>query len=136
MAITGLNHINIRAEQPLLDRLRDFYRDALGLEQGHRPDFPADGYWLYAGSLPVLHLYEAAPGQNRPETKRGPIDHFAFDCTDFSTVAETLGQKGIAFSVKHLPGSGNPQIFLFDPAGNRVELQFAPPPADGLDDGA
>ncbi len=136
MTITGLNHINIRAEQPLLDRLRDFYRDVLGLSEGYRPPFAAAGYWLYAGTCPVLHLYEAAPGQNRPETARGPVDHFAFDCDDFASTRDRLKRLGISFTAKVLPETGNPQIFLFDPAGVRVELQFAPPSSDGLDDGA
>lgn len=136
MAITGLNHINIRAEQPLLDALKHFYRDVLGLTEGYRPPFQADGCWLYAGPLPLVHLYEAAAGQNRPETARGPIDHFAFDCEDLNATKARLHGFGIAFTVKSLPETGNPQIFLFDPAGNRIELQFAPPSADGLDDGA
>lgn len=136
MAIRGLNHINIRAEQPLLDHLRDFYRDVLGLEEGYRPPFAAAGYWLYAAGMPVLHLYEAAPGQNRPETTRGPIDHFAFDCSDLDAMTARLTGAAVAHTVKHLPEAGNRQIFLFDPAGNRVELQFEPPAADGLDDGA
>lgn len=136
MAITGLNHINIRAEQPLLDRLRDFYRDALGLVEGYRPPFQAAGTWLYAGNLPILHLYEAAPGENRPEKTRGPIDHFAFDCEDLTAMKARLHRLGIAFTAKALPETGNPQLFLFDPAGNRIELQFASSSADGLDDGA
>ncbi len=136
MAVTGLNHINIRAEQPLLESLRHFYRNVIGLTEGYRPPFAADGHWLYAGGLPILHLYEAAPGQNRPETARGPIDHFAFDGTDFSKTVADLREKGVAFTIKALPATGNPQIFLFDPAGNRVELQFPSPAADGLNDGA
>ena len=125
MTVTGLNHINLRAEQPLLDRLRDFYRDVIGLKTGYRPPFPAPGYWLYAGSLPVMHLYEAAPGENPPAAKRGPIDHFAFDCTGYQATLDRLEGLGLHFSTKFLPETGHGQIFLIDPAGNRVELQFA-----------
>lgn len=136
MTITGLNHVNIRAEQPLLERLRIFYRDLLCLTEGYRPPFQADGCWLYAGDTPVLHLYEAAPGQNCPVTERGPLDHFAFDCNDLAGMKRRLQGAGIAFHEKSLPETGHPQLFLFDPAGVRVELQFPPPSADGLDDGA
>ena len=35
--ITGLNHVNLRAPAALLDTLRDFYRDDLGMAVGARP---------------------------------------------------------------------------------------------------
>ncbi|MBB4064608.1 VOC family protein [Gellertiella hungarica] len=137
MTIQGLNHVNIRAEQPLLDSLRDFYCHVLGLREGERPPFPSPGYWLYAGQLPVVHLYEARPGENRPTVQRGPVDHFAFDAVDPSAVAARLRSMGVPFERKTLPAMGQVQIFLIDPAGNRVELQFPPATAaDGLDDGA
>lgn len=125
MGITGINHINIRASQPLLDRLRDFYRDVLGLSLGYRPPFAGFGYWLYAGDAPLIHLYEAVPGRNLPHAERGAIDHFAFTCENRSTMEERLKRLSIEFESKSIPATGHGQIFLTDPAGNRVELQFA-----------
>ena len=125
MSIQGINHINIRASQPLLDKLRDFYRDVLGLKEGYRPPFAGFGYWLYAGEAPLIHLYEAVPGKNLPYRERGAIDHFAFTCENRPAFETHLNGLGLVFESKTIPATGHGQIFLADPAGNRVELQFA-----------
>ncbi len=65
MPTRGLDHINFHAQRKLLDALKDFYCDVVGLEVGARPDFPRFGYWLYAGGHPVVHLYESAPTEAR-----------------------------------------------------------------------
>lgn len=126
MGITRIDHINIRASRPLLERLRDFYRDVMGLAEGYRPPFAGFGYWLYAGDAPLVHLYEAVDGRNHPYPERGAIDHFAFACEDRARVEERLAGLGLSYETKEIPATGHGQIFLTDPAGNRVELQFAP----------
>ena len=59
MPAIGFSHYNLRAPRALLDELREFYCDVVGLELGARPPFRSFGYWLYAGGHPVLHLSEA-----------------------------------------------------------------------------
>ena len=49
MAVRGFDHYNLRAARPMLDELRDFYRDVVGLTVGDRPPFRRFGYWLYSG---------------------------------------------------------------------------------------
>ncbi|MEO7245237.1 MAG: hypothetical protein ABIX12_08835 [Rubrivivax sp.] len=39
MPALSLNHVNLSAEQPMLDALRDFYVDVIGLHVGWRPPF-------------------------------------------------------------------------------------------------
>jgi hypothetical protein len=56
MAINGLNHFNIIAPAELMETVRDFYINVVGLSEGYRPDFGIAGHWLYAGDAPVLHL--------------------------------------------------------------------------------
>ena len=58
MPVLGLSHFNLRASRPLLDKLKDFYVDVVGLRPGFRPPFQRFGYWLYAGDSDVLHLTE------------------------------------------------------------------------------
>lgn len=126
--ITGLNHINLRAPAALLAVLRDFYRDALGLEVGHRPPFNTSGFWLYAGGQPVLHLSEQAPGevQRRPVDAAAPTtyDHTAFSGTDAEATAEHLRALGVPFRESRSALTGQHQFFLQDPAGNGVEINF------------
>jgi len=130
MATHGLNHINIRADRALLDSLRDFYCDVLGLHEGFRPPFPGFGYWLYAEGVTeaaAIHLYEAEPGEVRQKESPTYLDHFAFDCTNRIAVEETLNQAGVPYQTMTIPLTGQVQLFVVDPAGNRVELNFATP---------
>lgn len=131
MSVRELNHYNLRAARPVLDRLRDWYRDTLGLEVGERPPFNNFGYWLYAGANPILHLSEAAPGEEHPAPGAGTFDHVAFTCTDFDATRARLDARGIAYRVADVPMTRQRQIFLEDPAGNGVELNFALPGRDG-----
>lgn len=128
----GLNHINLRAHRALLDALRDFYCDAVGLREGFRPPFPGFGYWLYAEGVEdkaAIHLYEAEPGEDRRTDAVTTLDHFAFDCTDRPEVEATLQRLGIDYRTAVIPLTGQVQLFVRDPAGNRVELNFGAPDA-------
>lgn len=126
--ITGLHHFNLRAPAGLLVVLRDFYRDALGLTPGPRPDFGTPGHWLYAGGQPVLHLSEQAAH----EVPRGPVnpaapttyDHTAFAGTDPAATAAHLRALGVSFRESRSAVTGQHQFFLHDPAGNGVEINF------------
>jgi catechol 2,3-dioxygenase-like lactoylglutathione lyase family enzyme len=126
--ITGLHHLNLRAPAELLAVLRDFYRDALGLEPGPRPNFGTFGYWLYAGGHPVLHLSEQAPHEplRRAVNPAAPTtyDHTAFAGTDPEATAAHLRQLGVAFDESRSAVTGQHQFFLQDPAGNGVEINF------------
>jgi catechol 2,3-dioxygenase-like lactoylglutathione lyase family enzyme len=63
MSVVGFNHYNLRAPRELMEQLKAFYCDVLGLTQGKRPPFDSFGYWLYAGDQCVLHLSEAQPDE-------------------------------------------------------------------------
>jgi glyoxylase I family protein len=124
MGVQGLDHYNLRAERAMLDRLRDWYRDAIGLEVGERPPFRFHGYWLYAGGQPILHLSEAAPGEAHPAPGSGTFDHVAFECTGLSAMRRRLDSLRIAYRIAEVPLTQRRQVFLHDPAGNGVELNF------------
>ena len=125
MTIRAVDHVNIRARREVLDTLQAFYCDVLGLAVGPRPPFPRPGYWLYAGGQAVVHLYEAEPGETRTTRDDHTLDHFAFACVDLAAVEATLQRCGVGFNKAAVPGSGIVQLFVRDPAGHRVELNFA-----------
>jgi extradiol dioxygenase family protein len=124
MPTRGLNHINLSGTRDLLDALKDFYCDVVGLEVGARPNFPRFGYWLYAGGHPVVHLYESAPNEARTTDVLTTFDHVAFSCEDCAAFEALLRRRGVAYSKAVVPGSDQVQLFLKDPAGNKVELNF------------
>ncbi|MBX3605385.1 MAG: diguanylate cyclase [Piscinibacter sp.] len=124
MPVIAFNHFNLRAERGLLERLRDFYAEVVGLHEGDRPPFDFHGYWLYVGEQAVLHLVDDAAAPASGEGRRGTFDHVAFTCTDLNAFEERLGRLGVPWRRAAVPGRRQVQLFLKDPAGNGVELNF------------
>jgi glyoxylase I family protein len=124
MPALGLNHYNLRAARELMETLRAFYVEVVGLEPGPRPPFASVGHWLYAGGRPVLHLSLASPAEGRSTGARTTFDHVAFDCAGRAAYEALLAARGIAFEVARVPGTTQVQVFFDDPAGNGVELDF------------
>ena len=125
MPVHRFNHFNLRAPQPLLDRLRDFYVDVLGMKEGWRPPFPFPGYWLYLEENAVLHLVEAPSDSPAPSTTPGTLDHVAFSCSGLVDFEARLRTKGLEYRKVSVPGTTQQQLFVKDPAGNGVEFNFA-----------
>lgn len=127
MAVQSLHHFNIRASAQELRALRDFYCEVIGLTLGPRPPFRSSGYWLYAGESAVLHLSTAreseAPLPDVSE-RRSAADHIAFRCSDFAATVERLRQHGVVHHIDTVPLVNEVQIFLHDPSGVGVELNF------------
>jgi catechol 2,3-dioxygenase-like lactoylglutathione lyase family enzyme len=119
-AITGMNHFTVLADD--LEKTRAFY-ELLGLEVGDRPPLRFPGIWLYAGGQPVLHVIARDP---LPTERKGVLDHMAFSARGLVALALRLRAAGIEHEVREQPGTGIRQLFLFDPNGARVELDFDP----------
>lgn len=133
MSTKGLDHVNLRANRELLDALKDFYCDIVGLEVGPRPPFPAFGYWLYAGGHPIVHLYQAGSQELRHTDVETTVDHLAFQCEDSAGVERRLQALGVPYQKTVVPASRQLQIFISDPAGNKVELNFGEVAAAGAE---
>jgi len=127
--VTSIEHVLVLSDD--VDATRDFYCDVVGLEVGERPALEFGGYWLYAGSTPVVHIadrrayaaHAAGLGMSVPESDPGigPVDHVAFVATDYDAVIDRVERNGVA-SVR-LAGVGRPrQVFIEDPNGVRVEI--------------
>ena len=121
MPIGRFQHINIRTAD--VERARDFYVHALGLRVGDRPPFTSVGYWLYLGDVPVVHLVHVAPGDMR-EPGTGRLDHVAFQGIDIVTTRQTLTAAGIPFREAIVPRDQTVQIFIHDPDGLKIEINF------------
>lgn len=125
MAILGFNHYNLRAERDMMEQLKVFYRDVVGLRIGDRPQLTSFGYWLYAESKDVLHLSEAKPEEKRKENVATTFDHVAFTATDYDATIVRLEKLRIQFKTREISDAGQKQIFFRDPAGNGIELNFS-----------
>ncbi len=120
MSITSLDHVNITTTD--LDKSVAFYVEILGLKLGERPPFDFPGAWLYAGSAPIVHLVVG-----KPQTPRhtGPIDHVALRGYDFLGLKERLRDQSIDYEERDIPDSDLHQIFVYDPDGVKVEINFS-----------
>ena len=134
-----LNHFSIRTtDLPACER---FYCDALGLRVGPRPPFPFPGLWLYPAestdyAQSAVHIVGIDP--NDPEGLKqylgdreeatlhgtGAIDHVAFFGTGLAPMLARLQQHGIAVRERSVPLLGLHQVFVDDPNGVVVELNF------------
>jgi len=126
MGVHGIQHFNIRASEEEILALRDFYSTVIGLTLGPRPAFRSRGFWLYAGGDPVLHLSIASQSQSLPdlEARRSAADHIAFRCSDLKGMLARLDAHGIRYSLERVPLVNQIQVFLSDPSGVGVELNF------------
>ena len=123
MAIHAFQHVNTRSAD--VERTKEFYL-RLGLRAGDRPPFASRGYWLYLGDQPVLHLVQRPDGQAHHEGS-GNVDHVAFEATDLEGMRRTLAEAGLPFREAVVPRDGTVQIFVTDPDGLTVELNFSAP---------
>lgn len=126
MNTVGLSHFNITAPYELLEKVRDFYVEVLGLEVGDRPDFTRKGFWLYAGREPLVHLTasDESDARSNGESGRHFFDHIAFSCKGLSEIIEHLKHLRIPYEVVEIESLRQMQVFLRDPAGVGVELNF------------
>lgn len=118
MPIMSLDHVNICTEE--LDATVRFYEDFLGLRNGERPNFAFPGAWLYCGDVPIVHLVGRKP--EAPGT--GVVDHFAVGAEDIRGYVERARKGGYEYEVRDVPGGRIRQMFVHDPNGVKVELNF------------
>jgi catechol 2,3-dioxygenase-like lactoylglutathione lyase family enzyme len=121
MAATGMNHFTVLTDD--VPSTVAFYRDFIGLTEGPRPPLGFPGAWLYSGNAAILHVVGGRP---KSELRSGVIDHMAFSATGLKATIASFDAKGIQYQCRQQKGSGIWQVFLHDPNGARVELDFAP----------
>jgi len=121
MPVDQLQHVNIRCAD--VEAAKDFYVQVVGLTVGPRPPFASIGYWMYLGDHPVVHLVQR-PDSEDAKTDTGNLDHVGFRGVDLEGTRAGLRAAGIPFREQVVPRDGTTQIFVVDPDGLKVELNF------------
>ena len=135
MALKTFEHVLILADD--VDKTKDFYVNILGLNIGYRPDFPFKGYWLYLDENPKaacvhLAMRKQDTGQDYYIGKKddvksgsGAIDHVAFNADDIESMKAKLEKISMEYTHRKVPGFPLEQLFIMDPDGVKVELNYA-----------
>ena len=132
MPLELLNHYTLEPSD--MEKTKDFYVDVLGLSVGDRPPLGFPGYWLYTNGQPVVHLLgprEAREGVTvRPPSMKlehtGRLDHIAFSATGLADIRKRLKTHKAKYREQVLPRLNMTQLFIEDPDGLGVELNFPP----------
>ncbi len=132
MPLTELNHYFVRAND--LEKTRDFYVKVLGFEVMPRPSFPFPGYWLGINGKIQVHmgpagienqeLYYLGTPKNAANDNSGVVDHVAFLASDPEEFVKRFKSLGMPFRPRSLPDSELFQLFIKDPNGVTIELNF------------
>jgi len=77
-----------------------------------------------AAGVPNSELYYLGSPKNAAKNNSGVIDHIAFLATDPGGFVKHLKEKGVAARPRSLPESELFQIFIKDPDGLTIELNF------------
>ena len=79
------------------------------------------GAWLYAEEKAVIHLVYR---EDAPNGVENPVDHVAFEATGYDETRDRLKQANWNYRCADIPNTLIRQIFLEDPNGVRLELNF------------
>ncbi|MCP3467271.1 VOC family protein [Bradyrhizobium sp. CCGUVB23] len=122
VSVGVLDHFNIRTRK-LAETVR-FYEDVLGLENGPRPNFAFPGAWMYSEGKPVVHLVDISVTDEAQKPDSGVVHHVAFVSRGFDGMRQRLSGKGMKFDSRQVPGGDLWQIFVHDPNGVMIELNY------------
>jgi catechol 2,3-dioxygenase-like lactoylglutathione lyase family enzyme len=122
MSVGVLDHFNIRTRN-LADTVR-FYEDILGLEKGPRPNFAFPGAWMYSEGKAVVHLVDISGTSEPQKPDSGVVHHVAFASRGFDDMKQRLKAKEMRFEARQVPGGELWQIFVDDPNGVMIELNY------------
>jgi catechol 2,3-dioxygenase-like lactoylglutathione lyase family enzyme len=136
--IERLAHYSVRAKN--LEASTAFYTEALGLHVGPRPPFGFPGVWLYLAQDEArseqgcVHLIgdgdpAARDGYlgSRPDSDAsatGALDHIAFFAADWPACRKRLDALAVLYTERWVPILGLRQVFLADPDGVTIELNY------------
>jgi catechol 2,3-dioxygenase-like lactoylglutathione lyase family enzyme len=123
VSVGVLDHVNIRTRK--LDETLRFYCEVLGLSQGPRPNFSFPGAWMYSEGRAVVHLVDIAPTDEVQKADSGVVHHVAFASRGFARMKAHLQTTGVSYKSVQVPGGELWQIFVRDPNGVMIELNYA-----------
>ena len=142
MPVSHIEHLLIAADD--IDATRDWYARVLGMTSGAHPDFGFPVHWMYIGDVDVVHIGPSAKmagdiqkkylgrTSQKSEEGTGALDHIAFRATGLRAMLEHLRREKTPFSQRRANGQALFQLFLYDPNGIKIELNYEAAEAEGI----
>lgn len=141
MPLTHVDHFLVQTAD--METTKNWYVDVLGMSVGPHPDFKFPVCWLYLGDQPIVHIAEGGKGvsenrkrylgqQSEALEGTGVVDHIAFRATGLKKMLAHLKSKQVEFTQRQVNPDGSYQLFVFDPNGIKIELNYAAAEAQGL----
>lgn len=130
MAVEQLDHVNIVTDR--LGETADFYAALLELDRrdGPAPFRPDQMQWLFdASGRALVHLnsVDCDRAYDRVFERgaaTGAVHHIAFKCTDHPAALARIRAMGCEYRTNRVESIGLDQIFVKDPNGVLLELNF------------
>jgi catechol 2,3-dioxygenase-like lactoylglutathione lyase family enzyme len=124
MKVLGINHINIVLTEEQLAQEIAFYEQVLGLTPGYRAPSTRNGAWLYSAFNEVALIHLSVIGTEEDVSGENHFHHVALTCTGVDATLKLLADNAIAYRFEQRNAPAMTQIFIVDPVGIRVELNF------------
>jgi hypothetical protein len=114
------------------------------MKPGAHPEFGFPVHWMYVGEVDIVHIGPSAKGANENQKKylgrtsqdagagTGALDHIAFRATGLRGMLEHLRAERVPFTQRRANGQALFQLFLYDPNGVKIELNYAGSEAEGI----
>jgi catechol 2,3-dioxygenase-like lactoylglutathione lyase family enzyme len=130
MRVDTLDHVNIVTDD--LPGTARFYAEVFGLDvrDGPAPSRPDKVQWAYDDQgRAILHLnatgaFQVFKRDVTPGETTGAVHHVALKCAGHAEMVARLEARGLAHSFNDVPSIGLRQIFVVDPNGVLLELNF------------
>lgn len=124
MKVLGINHINIVLTEEQLAQEIAFYGQILGLTPGYRALSTRNGAWLYSAYNNVALIHLSVIGADEDVSGENHFHHVAFTCAGIDATLKILTDNAIPHRFEQRNAPEMTQIFITDPVGIRVELNF------------
>ncbi|TFU03395.1 glyoxalase [Polymorphobacter arshaanensis] len=130
VTVKTLDHVNIQTTA--VAETAGFFTDVLELSA--KPPFPgmdmAEVTWMFDhADRPVIHITrpgatfaEDADRPLRPDT--GVLHHVAFECDGYDAMLARLARLGLAYRTRDIAPIGLRQLFVHEPNGVLLELNY------------
>jgi catechol 2,3-dioxygenase-like lactoylglutathione lyase family enzyme len=118
IAITSLQHVNIRVQPAVEEAAKMFYGTLLGLPEVPKPEDAAarGGAWYQLGDI-QLHL-----SRDKNAANDGSKRHICFHVADLAEAQRHLENLGVEILPDDQPIAGQPRFYIRDPGGNLIEV--------------